>query len=58
MVGGKGIEGWGMELGNFGGEVGEVGEVGEREGERLSWHLVGEVNVFQIPILAWLPICV
>ena len=36
MVGGKGIEGWGMELGNFGGEVGEVGEVGEREGERLS----------------------
>jgi hypothetical protein len=33
MVGGKGVEGWGVEVGGFGGEVGGVGE---REGERLG----------------------
>jgi hypothetical protein len=33
MFGGKGVEGWGMEVGSFGGEVGGVGE---REGERLG----------------------
>jgi hypothetical protein len=26
MVGGKGVEGWGVEVGGFGGEVGGVGE--------------------------------
>jgi hypothetical protein len=33
MFGGKGVEGWGVEVGSFGGEVGGVGE---REGERLG----------------------
>jgi hypothetical protein len=36
MVGGKGVEGWGVEVGGFGGEVGGVGE---REGERLGAFL-------------------
>ena len=33
MVGGKGVDWWGVEVGGFGGELGGVGE---REGERLG----------------------
>jgi hypothetical protein len=40
MVGGKGVEGWGVEVGGFGGEVGGGGRKGGREVSNTLFFLI------------------